>query len=177
MAMNANQLLGMSQAELDALFSAHEAGPIPDGEAAGAAIIAPGTVFRASCRKADRSDFFVPRRVGAAWSGRGGPQVDDADDLIDGERDDAEHEMAFDLERAADAEKSGAELVFQPGVDAFGHGAEIVDPVGEVGHVDELEAPDLAAHSALPWWSARKLRSTMGAWPSARLWSWIAAAS
>ena len=35
MALDANQLLGMSQAELDALFSAHEAGPIPDGEAAG----------------------------------------------------------------------------------------------------------------------------------------------
>src|ERR1700758_3289334 len=62
------------------------------------------------------------------------------DDLIDGERDDAEHEMAFDLERAADAEKSGAELVFQPGVDALGHGAEIVDCVVEVGHVDELQA-------------------------------------
>jgi hypothetical protein len=33
----------MSQAELDALFSAHDAGPIPDGEAKGTAIIAPGT--------------------------------------------------------------------------------------------------------------------------------------
>src|SRR5271166_361261 len=53
--------------------------------------------------------------------------------------------MAFDLERAADAEKSGAELVFQTGVDAFGHGAEIVDQVVEVGHVDELQALDLAA--------------------------------
>src|SRR5208282_6944664 len=73
---------------------------------------------------------------GCVRSGRGGPVVDDANDLIDGERDDAEHEMAFDLERAADAEKSGAELVFQTGVDAFGHGAEIVDQVVEVGHVD-----------------------------------------
>src|SRR5271165_2779136 len=45
MALDANQLLGMSEAELDALFSAHEAGPIPDGEAEGAAIIAPGTLF------------------------------------------------------------------------------------------------------------------------------------
>src|SRR5271165_5843959 len=70
---------------------------------------------------------------GCVRSGGGGPVVDDADDLIDGERDDAEHEMAFDLERAADAEKSGAELVFQTGVDAFGHGAEIVDQVVEVG--------------------------------------------
>src|SRR5271166_2971075 len=82
---------------------------------------------------------------GCVRSGRGGPVVDDADDLIDGERDDAEHEMAFDLERAADAEKSGAQLVFQTGVDAFGHGAEIVDQVVEVGHVDELQALDLAA--------------------------------
>ena len=31
------------------------------------------------------------------------------------------------FECAADADKSVAELVFQTGVDAFGHGAEIVD--------------------------------------------------
>jgi hypothetical protein len=43
MAMDAKQLLKMSQQELDALFSAHEAGPIPDGEAKGTAIVAPGT--------------------------------------------------------------------------------------------------------------------------------------
>lgn len=35
--------LKMSQPQLDALFSAHDAGPIPDGEAKGTAIIAPGT--------------------------------------------------------------------------------------------------------------------------------------
>ena len=52
--------------------------------------------------------------------------------------------LAFDLECAADAEKSGAELVFQTGVDAFGHCAEIVDQVVEVGHVDELQALDCA---------------------------------
>jgi hypothetical protein len=40
-------LLAMSQAELDTLFSAHESGPIPDGEAAGTAIVAPGTLFSA----------------------------------------------------------------------------------------------------------------------------------
>ena len=101
-----------------------------------------------------------------AGSGRGGPVVDDTDDLINGERDDAEHEMAFDLECAADAEKSGDELVFQAGVDAFGHGAEIVDQVVEVGHVDEVQALDLAAPFGRRW-----------AWPSAWLWSWIAAAS
>ena len=39
------QLLTKSQAELDALFSAKEAGPIPNGQADGTAIIAPGTNF------------------------------------------------------------------------------------------------------------------------------------
>jgi hypothetical protein len=38
-------LLAMSQTELDALFSSIPPGPIPDGEAKGTAIIAPGTVF------------------------------------------------------------------------------------------------------------------------------------
>jgi hypothetical protein len=45
MTSNVSQWLKMSQAELDALFSTHDAGPIPDGEAKGTAIIAPGTVF------------------------------------------------------------------------------------------------------------------------------------
>lgn len=43
MAVDSTQLLTKSQQELDALFSAHDAGPIPDGEAEGTAIIAPGT--------------------------------------------------------------------------------------------------------------------------------------
>src|SRR5215472_1510924 len=43
MAMDAKQLLQISQKQLDELFSAHDAGPIPDGEAGGTAIIAPGT--------------------------------------------------------------------------------------------------------------------------------------
>ena len=45
MAYHVTQLLTMSQAELDALFTASTAGPIPAGEADGTAIIAPGTVF------------------------------------------------------------------------------------------------------------------------------------
>jgi hypothetical protein len=45
MAYQVAQLLKMSQAELDQLFSAHEAGAIPNGEAKGTAIIAPGTTF------------------------------------------------------------------------------------------------------------------------------------
>lgn len=43
--MDVAQLLAMSQAQLDDLFTKSDAGPIPDGAAKGTAIIAPGTVF------------------------------------------------------------------------------------------------------------------------------------
>jgi hypothetical protein len=39
------QLLKMSQTELDALFTGSQAGPIPNGQADGTAIVASGTVF------------------------------------------------------------------------------------------------------------------------------------
>jgi hypothetical protein len=45
MAYNVNNLLTKSEAELTALFSNAEAGPIPNGDAQGTAIIAPGTTF------------------------------------------------------------------------------------------------------------------------------------
>lgn len=45
MAHDIDALMEMEQEELDALFSAAEAGAIPDGEAEGTAIIAPGTRF------------------------------------------------------------------------------------------------------------------------------------
>jgi hypothetical protein len=45
MAYTAPQLLSMSQKELDDLFSSSPSGDIPNGEAQGTAIIAPGTVF------------------------------------------------------------------------------------------------------------------------------------
>jgi hypothetical protein len=45
MATTVADLLKMSQAELDALFSASDAGPIPDGQGEGTAIIAPGTSY------------------------------------------------------------------------------------------------------------------------------------
>jgi hypothetical protein len=45
MALDAAQLIAMSQAELDDLFRKSPAGEIPDGAAKGTAIIAPGTVF------------------------------------------------------------------------------------------------------------------------------------
>ena len=43
MPIDVKQLLQSSQQQLDVLFGEHDAGPIPDGEAKGTAIIAPGT--------------------------------------------------------------------------------------------------------------------------------------
>jgi len=45
MAYDVPQLLQMSQAQLDELFTSSPAGDIPDGEAEGTAIIAPGTTY------------------------------------------------------------------------------------------------------------------------------------
>jgi hypothetical protein len=48
MAYDVPQLLKMTQAQLDELFTKTEAGPIPNGEAKGTAIIAPGSAFSAN---------------------------------------------------------------------------------------------------------------------------------
>ncbi|EPX77148.1 hypothetical protein [Litoreibacter arenae] len=45
MALDIEALMDMNQDELDALFSSVSAGDIPDGEAEGTAIVAPGTKF------------------------------------------------------------------------------------------------------------------------------------
>jgi len=45
MAYTADQLMAMSDKELDGLFAASPAGDIPNGQATGTAIIAPGTKF------------------------------------------------------------------------------------------------------------------------------------
>jgi hypothetical protein len=45
MPYDVQQLLKMSQAQLDDLFTSSEPGNIPDGEATGTAIIAPGTSY------------------------------------------------------------------------------------------------------------------------------------
>jgi hypothetical protein len=45
MAYDVDQLIKMSQAQLDELFTGTSAGAIPDGEAEGTAIIAPGTTY------------------------------------------------------------------------------------------------------------------------------------
>lgn len=55
------QLLEMSNADLDALFSSTPAGEIPDGPAKGTAIIAPGTRFSAEI--AEMVNLF-------AWQGK-----------------------------------------------------------------------------------------------------------
>jgi hypothetical protein len=43
--LSADQLLSMSRQQLDDLFTSSPAGPIPNGEARGTAIIAPGTIY------------------------------------------------------------------------------------------------------------------------------------
>jgi hypothetical protein len=61
MAYAQSQLLAMSQSDLDALFSNSSSGDIPDGEAEGTAIIAPGTVY--SSEIASLINIFV-------WQGK-----------------------------------------------------------------------------------------------------------
>ncbi|ADV82380.1 hypothetical protein [Terriglobus saanensis] len=61
MAYNVEQLLKMSQQDLDNLFTANVAGPIPNGQAKGTAIVAPGTTF--SPEIAEFVSFF-------AWEGK-----------------------------------------------------------------------------------------------------------
>ena len=47
MAYDVPQLMAMSQAQLDELFTSSPPGEIPDGEAQGTAIVAPGTTYTA----------------------------------------------------------------------------------------------------------------------------------
>src|SRR5689334_12441826 len=51
MPLDVPQLLKMSQQDLDKLFTASGPGPIPDGEAEGPAIIAPGPVMSPAIAK------------------------------------------------------------------------------------------------------------------------------
>jgi hypothetical protein len=51
MAYDVAKLLALSQAELDALFTKSPVGNIPDGEADGTAIVAPGTTFSPNLAK------------------------------------------------------------------------------------------------------------------------------
>ena len=51
MAYDVPQLMTMSQAQLDELFTNSPTGEIPDGEAEGTAIVAPGTTYSADMAK------------------------------------------------------------------------------------------------------------------------------
>jgi hypothetical protein len=51
MAHDVSQLMTMSQAQLDELFTNSPPGDIPDGEAEGTAIVAPGTTYSADMAK------------------------------------------------------------------------------------------------------------------------------
>ena len=51
---------------------------------------------------------------------------DQAEPLVDREREHAEHEMGHHFNGAAHANVVGSELVFQPAIDALTHGAYFV---------------------------------------------------
>lgn len=61
MALSAKDFLDMSQQELDDLFRASDAGPIPAGDAAGTAIVRPGTAL---------AEIAAPLASGLAWQGK-----------------------------------------------------------------------------------------------------------
>ena len=68
MAYDVPQLLAMSQTQLDDLFRASPPGDIPNGPAAGTAIIAPGTNIRSRSRRssitsAGRAKSSTPKRA------------------------------------------------------------------------------------------------------------------
>src|SRR5271165_3238724 len=73
----------------------------------------------------ERGEFSCSRGRSGRRSGRRGPELGDAEYLIDRECHHAEHEVAFDLDRAAHAHGPCAEFILQSGVDAFGQGAKI----------------------------------------------------
>ena len=91
----------------------------------------------------ERGEFSLCSR---GWSGRRsgrrGPELRDAEYLIDRECHHAEHEVAFDLDRAVHAHGPCAEFILQSGVDAFGQGAKIKNDVVRIGHMDEFHALD-----------------------------------
>src|SRR5271166_4229177 len=78
----------------------------------------------------ERDEFSLcSRGRSGRRSGRRGPELRDAEYLIDRECHHAEHEVAFDLDRAAHAHGPCAEFILQSGVDAFGQGAKIKNDV------------------------------------------------
>src|SRR5271165_2606187 len=135
-------------------------------------------ILRASC-KIHRTRRILTVFAGRSGrrSGRRGPELGDAEYLIDRECHHAEHEVAFDLDRAAHAHGPCAEFILQSGVDAFGQGAKIKMTSSGSGIWMSFMRSTSLAHSALASCWTRKLRSMIGAWPSALLWSWMAAAS
>ena len=81
MAWTVEDLLKQSQQTLDDLFREAQPGPIPDGEAKGTAIIAPGTSFTeeiAQLRGAFRIDQFVRLGNSRAHELHTGPEIYDA---------------------------------------------------------------------------------------------------
>ena len=121
--------------------------------------------------------FLSP--IGSLWSKvrRVPLEGSDAEFLIDGEGEDAEHQLAFHLDRSAHAHEPAAEFVLESSVDAFDHGAEVIEHVIRVGMWMNFMRATSSAHSVFASCCARKLRSINKTWPSATLGAAVAAAS
>ena len=65
---------------------------------------------------------------------------DEADQLVDGQRQDTEHQMAQDFVMASDADGPPAEVVLDPAVDPFGGGALVEPDVFGGGKTDSAAA-------------------------------------
>src|ERR1039457_7032524 len=122
-----------------------------------------------------RRDEAVTGSFGAlAFLGDESHLNDESQDLIGGECDDAEHEMAHHLGVAADSYHPAPELVFQARVHPF-HGRTL--PIAHLfgGAVAQQSAPFLLLlQLRLP---RRGLASMIGTCPKLRLCSWMAWAS
>src|SRR5208282_3360937 len=138
--------------------------------------------YRASCK------IQLARRISPSLgvvSGRGsggrGPELRDAEYLIDGERDDAEHEVAFDLHLTLIAPRTRTTRApnwsFSRALTRSAMVRKSKSRSSGSGMWMSFMRSTSLAHSALASCWARKLRSMIGAWPSALLWSWMAAAS
>src|SRR5947209_7983920 len=85
------------------------------------------------------AEFRPLRQFNGVWGSGGSGErlrLEQLEQAPGGEGGDAEHQVAEDLEVAADAQMTTAVVVLDGAVDAFGGGALVVDPVIRIGHVD-----------------------------------------
>lgn len=101
---------------------------------------------------------------------------DEADELVDGDDEDGDHEMAPDLGRTADADGAAAGLVLEAAENALDGGPRLERPVSASGRSITRRAGFAAFWSAF-WAAEGATASISGTWPRLRLCFRISAAS